>query len=142
MDLPQFSKRMQVIANNVNANADILVKTVALAVDQSVVVATPIDEGTARSNWVVAVGNTPSDQIEAYVKGTEGSTASANIQAAIAQARIEVKKYKKGDEIHITNNLDYINELNKGSSHQADPGFVERAARTGIMAVQGVKLLE
>ena len=138
--LSEFSRRIRVIADNIGKNADVTTRKVALAVDQSVVISTPVDQGPARSNWLVSL-NAPDDRvIEAYSPGQGGNTGDANTQAALAQGERVISGYQSGDEIHITNNLSYIGDLNDGSSRQAPANFVEIAVLEGAQAVGRAKL--
>lgn len=142
MELRDFSKRIKVIANTVSENADQLTRKVALAVDATVVMATPVDTGRARSNWQVALDAPASGVIDAYSPGTEQSTAGPNARAALDQGKDVIGQYRKGNEIHITNNLPYIGKLNEGHSAQAGANFVEKAVHVGINAVRNVKITE
>lgn len=130
-----FSRRMGDIATGVSQNADKLVKKVAMAIDQTVVMATPVDTGRARANWIASLDAASSSTTQATDKGGA---------QAIAAARATINGYD-GDtnaEVHITNNLEYIGFLNDGSSAQAPSGFIRKAIRAGVSAVKGAKLLE
>ncbi|WVW77406.1 tail completion or Neck1 protein [Stenotrophomonas phage vB_SmaS_Bhz59] len=127
------------IALGTQQNADRLTRTVALAADQAVVVSTPVDTGRAKSNWIVELGSAPSDTIEPYAEGEFGSTAAENEQAALQQGESVIAGYN-GDlnvDIHITNNLPYIEELNAGSSYQAPANFVEIALVEALSIIRG-----
>lgn len=137
----QFSKRIQRIATNVGENATKLVRKVALSVDTTVVMATPVDTGRARSNWQVNIGGPAKGTIEAYSPGAEGSTGGANARIALALGAATIASYKAGETIHLTNNLPYIGALNDGHSAQAPAGFVETAVLDGISQVKGARLL-
>jgi hypothetical protein len=121
---------------NVEKNGNLLKRRVALAVDTTVVLATPVDTGRARSNWVARLGQPATDVREAYAPGTSGSSGAANAQAAIDQAKGEIDKSAPEEAIHITNNLPYIGRLNDGWSAQAPAGYVPKAVLTGIQAAQ------
>lgn len=133
--LSQFAKRMRVISKNVNANADKITRTVALAIDAAVVIATPVDTGRARSNWQVELNNTPGGTREPYAPGQGRSTEGENTREAIEHGKKVIGSYKKGNTIHITNNLSYIGRLNEGWSAQAPAAYVEKAALVGANAV-------
>ncbi len=126
---------MAKIGTDVAKNADKVVRKVAMAVDQTVVMATPVDTGRARSNWIAA--------LNAAADGTVASTSKSGA-SALAQAAGVIAGYDrdKDSEIHITNNLPYIGRLNEGSSYQAPANFVAIAVRRGVSAVKGAKLLE
>lgn len=139
-----FSRRMGRLSAKIPENADKIVRKTVLAVDQAVVLSTPVDKGRARSNWVAALDEAPTDVIDAYLEGEAGSTGGANSQAALAQAAGVAASYD-GDlhsEVHITNNLPYIEVLNDGSSAQAPADFVGEAVREGVDAIKGSRLLE
>lgn len=119
-------------------------RRVALAADQGVVMATPVDTGRARSNWIVALGTPPSQVINAYSPGDGGSSASANTQAALDQGEAVIRDYsgEGAQEIHITNNLPYIQGLNDGNSAQAPANFVQKAVIEAIQVIQGGGILD
>jgi hypothetical protein len=96
---------------------------------------TPVDTGRARSNWIAQIGSAPDTVIDAYVPGSLGDTEAANTQAALDQAEAVIKNYKGGQEIHITNNLPYIQRLNDGWSSQAPANFVEQGVMEALQVV-------
>lgn len=139
-DLRQFAGRIRVMGKRLEENADALVRKTALAVDAAVVIATPVDEGRARSNWQVNLDSPADGVIEAYEAGKEGSTGGANARKALDQGKEVIQDYeggRPGSAIHITNNLPYIKRLNDGWSAQAPAGFVEKGVLVGVAAVQG-----
>lgn len=141
--LNQFSERMKKRGARVATRVDAVVRETALAADQTVVLATPVDTGRARSNWQVQLNGPVDTARDAYVDGAEGSTRGQNAQAAIEQARAVISGYNgsKDRAIHITNNLPYIGRLNEGSSAQAPAGFVEEAVHVAAETIRKSKLL-
>lgn len=130
MELGDFSKWARGMGDRIEKNADHLVRTCALAIDGSVVLATPVDTGRARANWQVEVNGPATGTVEPTDKSG---------QAAINAAKAKVPSYKGGSPsaaIHITNNLAYIGALNGGHSKQAPAGFVEKAIMVGVEAVR------
>lgn len=142
MNLRRFAIRMDQMGKTLHGNAEKLVRKVALSVDATVVSATPVNTGRARSNWIAEIGSPSKEVRDAYVPGEAGSSAGANTQIALALARATIATYNSGDTLHLTNNLPYIAELNRGSSAQAPAGFVETAVLDGIAQVNGAKLLD
>ena len=141
----QFSKRMGKIATDVEVNADKTARKTVLAVDQAVVLSTPVDKGRARSNWVAELDVPFEGELEPYVAGEAlGLGEAGNASAALAQAAAVASAYNGNinSEVHITNNLPYIQVLNDGSSDQAPANFVEEAVIEGTRAVKDAKLLE
>ena len=145
MTLDQFSRRMFFRASNLPGAVNVIVKRVVLAADQVLVTSTPVDTGTARSNWQVSVGSPVEETIDAYVPITPGTdpgklSETGNAQAAINQGQIAVANRQSGQTVFITNNLSYIEALNRGSSAQAPAMFVEAAVEAAVQAVRTSKL--
>lgn len=139
--LEGFARRMKMRGNNVPREVNKVKRLTALAIDQALVLGTPVNEGTARSNWLVSTDTPRGDIIGAYVKLTGGDMSErANADAAMAQGRAVVDQAKPGHDIHLTNNLDYIMALNEGSSAQAPAAFVEEAVEAGVTAARGAKI--
>lgn len=142
IDLRTFDRKMEDLARRVGDNADTLTRNVALATASALIRNTPVDKGTARSNWRVSIDTPLKDTIPAYAPGEKGSTADANTEAAIENAKQVIVNYKFNGQfrtettIHIRNNLPYIDELNNGHSGQAPAGFVEMAILSAREAVQ------
>lgn len=121
-------------------NADKMWRATALAIDATVVTATPVDTGRARANWRVNTEPT-SDVYDAFAKGKAGSTSSTNTQGAL-DAGSEAIRAATGDVIYISNNLPYIEFLNDGSSAQAPAGFIELAVQAGADQIKSMRILD
>ena len=124
---------MRVLGDNVETNANLLKRKVAVKVDNTIVFATPVDTGRARSNWQVDI-NSPA-------QGVVESLGDSAAQRSIAIAKSKIEEANPGDTIHITNNLSYIGALNDGWSAQAPANFVEEAVHDGVGAMRGVEIL-
>jgi hypothetical protein len=131
-DLRAFGKRAKRLGANVAQGADTLVRKVAVAVDTSVVLGTPVDTGRARSNWQV--------NLDSPVTGT---LSDSDFSAALRKGEAVIAKYSgdRNTTLHITNNLAYIGRLNNGYSAQAPAGFVSAAVLAGALAVKGARLI-
>jgi hypothetical protein len=145
--LEDFARRIVVRADNVPEEVNRIKRLCALAIDQTVVLATPVDTGRARSNWLVSLGDPRDDTIPPYAPiphliESSGSRIGEheNAQAAIEQGKGEIALARAGQDIHLTNNLPYIQFLNEGRSAQAPAMFVESAIQAGVAAVAGAKL--
>lgn len=141
--LEEFSRRMRIRAEQVSGNTTALVRRTALAVDQALVMGTPVDTGRARSNWVAQIGVRFDGVIDAYSPGEAGSTAGQNEQAAMDQAERVIRQYQSGFDrtIYITNNLPYIQRLNEGWSAQAPAMFVEMAVQEAVRVINSGRIL-
>lgn len=111
-------------------------RRIGLAVLTELAMTTPVDEGTARSNWNVALDDSADGPTPAHAPGKGGSTGAANTRAAIAAGTAVIDRTKFWQDIYITNNLPYIAKLNEGSSSQAPAGFVQTAVHNGIKVAQ------
>lgn len=140
--LSEFSRRIFVRAEDVQHRADELTRKVALAIDQAIVMGTPVDTGRARSNWIVQLDDAPDTVIPPYSPGEAGSTSGANTQAALDQGQRTIQGYTTGRVIHIVNNLPYIQRLNDGWSRQAPAHYVEKATLEAARAVQSFHLIK
>lgn len=140
-DLKDFRRRMVIHADKLGQGVTRVVRKTALVADQAVVTGTPVDTGRARSNWITRMGEAEDSTIDPYSPGEGGSTGPQNTQAAIEQCQRVVASYQLGGNIHITNNLPYIQRLNDGHSQQAPANFVETAVLEAVEAVKKEKVL-
>lgn len=134
---------MRQIGRQVEVGSDALVKKVALAVDQVLVLGTPVNTGRARSNWIAQAGGPATSEIGPYSPGVGlGIGEGANAAAALNQGRSAIASRQPGQDIYISNNVDYIEDLNNGSSAQAPAGFVEQAVDTGRRVARRGRVLK
>ena len=134
-----FAKKMRRASKAVCLNADKLVKDVADGILVAVVTDTPVDTGQARSNWQVNLNSPANGTRTAFVPGKKGSTGLDNIIAAVEVGTNHIDQYNGGEEIHITNNLSYIGDLNDGTSKQAPPGYVQDAILEAIGKIDAAR---
>lgn len=137
-DLSGFAKLMKITAKSVTVNADNLVAEIALAIDQAVVLATPVRTGRARSNWRVSLGEMNNETRPVPDSPEQGAA------LALVEGEDVMKEYRKDDKkktIHITNSLPYINRLNEGSSKQAPKDYVNTATLLAVKAIKNVRLV-
>ena len=137
MNLNQFGDKIKRVAADVPKNADEIVRKVALAADQTIVMATPVDTGRARANWQVGIGAAPAGTVE-YSGGGSGAAGYA-----IGAAQNVVTTYKgQPGGIWLVNNLPYIQRLNEGWSAQAPAKFVEQAIDTAVTTIRDSKVIK
>lgn len=134
--LNEFARRIKKRADKIPEAANRIKRRVALTVDQAIVLATPVDTGRARSNWLVAIDRAPVDVVDP--PGSPGEAATK----ALDDGRAVIGRSKSEQTIHITNNLPYISKLNAGSSQQAPAMFVEEAITKGVREVSRSKVLD
>jgi hypothetical protein len=116
---------------------------IALAVLAAVAKGTPVDVGTARSNWQLTLGNIATGLRAAFSPyesrwrgGQGGSISETQNQAGVVWQAASLLKGRKDDQpIYITNNSPYIEVLNQGHSKQAPAGFIEAGIQSGTASV-------
>lgn len=129
--LRQFARRIRERGARIERRASDLAIETAGAINQAVVSATPVDTGRARANWQASLGAPITSELDAVDPGG-GST--------IARNNTVIAGHDEGQEIHLTNNLPYIEQLNAGSSSQAPEMFVEKAVQEGSRVVKRARL--
>jgi hypothetical protein len=89
-------------------------KKLVLEALKRVVLKTPVDTGRARGNWQVTIGSPAEGQLE----GTGSS------DAVIARGLAVLANLQPYQIVWISNNVDYIEFLEHGSSKQAPEGML------------------
>lgn len=140
-DLLNLSRRMHKLARAVDEDVNEFVKNVSLSIHAEEVERTPVDVGTARSNWVLRVGRPFSYVYKAFFPGKHlGRGEASNLLGALRQARAAVSSRKNDQPVYITNNVPYIGRLNRGHSRQSPAGFVQAGVSSGVG--RGVRLFK
>lgn len=86
---------------------------------------TPVDTGHARANWIHGIGAPARIEVD----GSDPSPHDSSVAAVLA--------YELGQgPLFLSNNVDYIQLLNRGHSDQADVGFVEAAIDQAMVEIQ------
>jgi hypothetical protein len=142
-ELEDFAKRMSRISVEVEDGVERVVKDCAVAVTRTVINATPVDTGRARSNWTAEMDEAFHKLFPAHVPGAKGSTGDANAEIAIEQAEAAINQFdiNKNNSIHISNSLPYIGALNDGHSKQAPTDFVKLAVLDGLATIRNTKVI-
>jgi hypothetical protein len=135
-DMAAAAKRFYRLAKGVEVATFTVSREQALDTQYLLAKDTPVDVGSARSNWRISIGRPLTGRIKAYYPyasrhrppyGPGGSKGEgANLSAVINQGRMRLASYKTGS-IYISNNLPYIGPLDRGHSKQTTSGFVARA---------------
>jgi hypothetical protein len=124
-----------------NRFASDIVAEIAQAVIEDFVTSTPTDTGLAVSNWQVTKDGPAVDVRPAFAPSPKGRrvkgvwvhavdpeiTRAANAPSVLLAASVVLQQNAPGETIYITNNTEYITELDSGSSLQSPGNFVERA---------------
>ena len=138
--LLDLADRMKQVKASLSEQASLCARQGALAIVSNLANSTPVDTSAALSNWQVSLENPNYNWIAPHVLGHKGSTQLASIRATIEEAKYNLENKKPGQIIYISNNAEYIIELNNGSSKQAPAGFVERAILVGKQTVKNFQV--
>jgi len=157
--LGELAKSMRELATSIPVRANELKQNVARTINFDLLNTTPVDEGVAMSNWIVNLDEASSEVREAFVPATKGkmvqkdkvrtwthsndteATRQANVEPALSLANTTIESSQPGQEIHLTNNLPYIQALDDGHSTQAKL-FVDRAIILGENLVSRATLTD
>lgn len=130
------------LAERTGRNIDAVVKDAVYTIFEEIVRGTPVDKGTARSNWMVSLDAPDGNLRAAFAPGNHlGIDETANADATIQQAEETINQMQGGDDIYIENNVPYIGLLNDGSSTQAPKLFVEQAIERGMQKVENARIV-
>lgn len=155
-DLLSLANDMSALSAKLGLFGNQVVEDVATTILNDLVQVTPVDTGTAVTNWVVTL-DTPALGglvLAPFVPSAKGRmkkgvwvhtvppsvTAQANVPQTLQAGLDVITKKQPGQTIYITNNAPYINMLNDGSSQQAPRNFVERAVILGEQVTKNAKL--
>ena len=141
--LLQFSKNIRSRSSNIrNARVSMIRRAVLTAV-KVMASGTPVDKGVARSNYRVSIGNRTFSTIPAYSPGSHlGIDETANLRAVVTAARQKLSTLRPGQSVWITNNTEYLDELNNppGHSSQSRGGFIEAGFAAARISVENTRL--
>lgn len=137
--LSDFAKSMEIAAQAIDGNVEKAIKDVAKNVGTMVIYSTPIDTSRARLNWQTTLDQPATSKLLQYPeKPTDPSVGTAS---ALENLRATVDKYTIGKTVFITNNIEYIQKLNDGSSSQAPANFVAKATMAALHSTSTIKIL-
>lgn len=133
-----FSKEIFNFSKQVESDTASFVKKTAVKLNEVLVFETPKRTGRAAGNWIVGIDNQKSNKY--YVNLTDTSKKEQIAQSAIERNNKDISKFSsQNSTINITNNLDYIHNLNDGSSAQAAENYVEDAVTLVTDYMRGLK---
>ena len=114
-NLAQFNREITQFAKSIPGKVTVMQKKVVLEALRRLVQKTPVDTGRARGNWQTTIGSPAEGQLDK--KDLEGdSTIVAGLVALAGLPPFQV--------VWISNNIDYIEELEHGHSGQAPEGML------------------
>ena len=130
----EFGRRMQQISERFDKNAADAIRRAALAADAALVLATPVDTGRARANWVASINSVEELLTENTDKGGTGT---------IAAAKQVIDGWALGaGPIFLSNSVPYIIPLEEGHSRQAPAGMSKFGLAAARLELQRAGLLK
>lgn len=135
--LRDLAAQMRALNSQVVGGSSGVQKAVAVVVVDYLIDNSPVDTGTAVSNYHIGAGTA---QQAPYAPGEKGSTAEANRAAAKAAAHAAIAAVPDGSPIVISNPVEYVGYLNDGTTEHPPQLFVERAIAVGRGVVGAFKL--
>ncbi len=128
--------QIRVVVESLEQFVELLVPALALAITAALKRApseggTPVDTGFARANWVPKIGERFQGLAGTRAEAELGQVSTAQQAEGEAELVSGIYDLARG-VVHITNNVDYIRQLNAGSSAQAPAAFVQAAIADGI----------
>jgi len=116
-NVQDFNRLLNEAMERLPQHANTIKRKMALEVLGRVARRSPVDTGRFRGNWQVGINRRPTGEV-----GVGGAAAAA--PAAIAQGATQLAIVQPGQDIWITNNVPYAEQLEFGSSWQAPEGVL------------------
>ena len=113
-NLAQFNSEITQFARSIPGKVTLLQKKIVLEALRRLVQKTPVDTGRARGNWQVTIGEPAEGKFDQTDKKGD---------ATIAKGLAALAGLPDMQVIWISNNIDYIEELEHGHSGQAPDGM-------------------
>ena len=117
----QFALDLKRFGQEAQANWQTVSKKVALDLFRRFVMGTPVDTGRARGNWQCTIGSPATGTIDR--EDPSGQEVMAEVTDTVSRWNVDQVA------IYLTNNVAYIEALEKGHSGQAPRGWVRVALR-------------
>lgn len=139
-NLGDLAKSMAKLAVNLPIEVNRLSIACAETILFDLVKKTPVDTSNALSNWIVSLGSIYGREIPPHFYGSMGSTYNESSNMAYQLGKNALQEKFSGESIFISNSVDYIVDLNNGTSKQEPAGFVYRAYLLGKLEVDRWRL--
>lgn len=144
--LNQLATNLARLKANILHDTHEIVKDVAFNIVFNLIDVTPVDTSRALSNWRISL-NIPEIVFDVeyggyppFKKGRKGSSEEISSNAGKALAWNVIQLSKQRDFIIIQNTINYIEDLNDGSSIQAHPNFIEDSIKANGKSTYRINL--
>lgn len=129
-NLAQFNKEVTQFAKSIPGKVTAMQKKIVLEALRRLVEKTPVDTGRARGNWQVMIGSPASGQVGGDWPKTGGSPKTERPPLrpedndTILNGLAALTGLPKFQVVWISNNIDYIEFLERGDSTQTPEGML------------------
>lgn len=117
MSARKFQRQLAAFSTKVEADVEDAIGEAILETGVRIIERTPVDTGRARGGWQTTIGSAPS--------AAEPDRDPGDARGELEQA---ARSFQLGDEVHISNAVEYIGILEDGNSAQAPQGMVKVTA--------------
>ncbi len=142
-ELPGFAKAM---ARKLPSAVNKVMKVAAKAAGSTAIETTRVDTGKARSNWRASLNAPTTGVIPPYAPGNKlGQGERANALAAKAQQSSVINRFNiiRDQAVFISNNVEYIGQLNDGGGPITFPGqMIEQGVLSAKVATTTVSIVK
>jgi len=129
-NLAQFNSEVTQFARSIPGKLTVLQKKIVLEALRRLVEKTPVDTGRARGNWQVTIANPAEGQVGGDWPATKGPPRTTRPplrpedHSVIKTGMAILTGMPDFQVVWISNNIDYIEELEHGHSKQAPEGML------------------
>ena len=120
----KFVKTIKKFTQIVGIRGDFVIQKLAFDAFAGLLGRTPVDTGRARASWRVGI-NRVNASVAPERKRSSREVGQGPATKTEISDQLKAAQVKFGQTVHITNNLSYIEKLEKGSSRQAPAGMLE-----------------
>jgi hypothetical protein len=112
-----FSKALMSMTDHVTGNVEQVIRKACVDLYRAIVERTPVDTGRAKASWGLSTTGAAAPQ-------ADGEYSHSEIMGIIDGYVSDFKFTVHDDQVVITNNLEYIEYLENGTSYQPPRGMV------------------
>jgi len=118
MNADEFSKSLMELASHTEGSIEKVIRKACIDLYRAIVEKTPVDTGRAKASW--GLSTTYADDVHDNPEGYSYNEIAEIINKHVSDFKFDVHD----DEVIIYNNVEYISELEEGTSDQAPHGMV------------------
>ena len=113
--------------DEIEADADQVVRKVTLDLMNEISANNPVRTGRSRANWNISQGAPDTSVVEKTFGKSRNESDGPSAAFLKQKSEAAVEKIKAGQTVFITNNVEYLADLNNGTPEREGQHFVELA---------------